>query len=219
MHNKSGLPKILGFVAVAIIIGIGVGWFASQPKTVPARPGATDESPAPTAAANSRPPASAKPAPESAETAAPTMPAPAVAAPPQMPDWGDKVSDILAADTEVADKYKEMIKLYPGLPDDGKLEVAQHLNNLAPDNDYSEMAKILVDPKVPGPVADAILFDLFNRPNSLKLPLMLQVARTPGHPGAKEALSNLALLLEEDHGTDWPRWEQTLNDYLKNNPD
>ncbi|MCX6895730.1 MAG: hypothetical protein NTZ16_09590 [Verrucomicrobia bacterium] len=218
MQNKSGLLKIVGFVGIAVIIGVGLGWFASRPKTAAHRPVAADESTAPTAANARKSAAAAKPVEEPVEISIAAMPAAPAAAPAQM-DWGDKVSDILAADTEIENKYKEMLKLYPDLPDDGKLEVAQHLNNLVPDDDYAQMGKILIDPKVPGPVAEAILFDLFNRPNSLKLPLMLQVARTPGHPAAEKAQADLALLLEEDHGTDWSKWEQTMQDYLKNNPD
>ena len=218
MQNKSGLLKIVGFVIIAVIIGVSLGWFASRPKTVASRPVADDESPALTAANARKSAVAAKPVEEPVEISFAAMPTAPAAAPAQM-DWSDKVSDILAADTEIENKYKEMLKLYPDLPDDGKLEVAQHLNNLVPDDDYGQMGKILIDPKVPAPVAEAILFDLFNRPNSLKLPLMLQVARTPGHPAAEKAHADLALLLEEDHATDWSKWEQTMQDYLKNNPD
>jgi hypothetical protein len=138
---------------------------------------------------------------------------------PDAPDWSDKVSDILGSASDIPDKCKEMLKLYPTLPDEGKLEVAGHLNNLVADEDYAPMAKIVTDPKVPGPVAEEILFDLFNRPDSLKLPILLQIARTPNHPAAKEALDDLALILEEDHGKDWAKWEQTMQQYFKDNPE
>lgn len=219
MKNNSGLLKIFGFVVVAILIGIGVGWFASRPKTAPVpTTGLTDsgEPTAPTQSAATSPSAGEKPKP----AAEPPTPI-AIVLPdtPTAPDWSDKIGDILTADTEIPDKCKDMLKLYPTLPDEGKVEIVGHLNNLVADDDYAPMGKILINPKTPAAAGQEVLNDLFNRPNSLKIPLMLQVARTPGHPLAAAAHEDLVLLLEEDHGTDWARWEKTTEAWLQENPD
>jgi len=68
-------------------------------------------------------------------------------------------------------------------------------------------------------VLDVLLADALNRPNSLKLPLLLEVARQPDHPKAGEAKDLLELFLEEDHGKDWGQWQAKLEQWLKDNPD
>ena len=218
MRNKTGLLKILGFIAAAVIVGVGLGWLASRPKTLAHQTGEVSES-APTAAMTAKSAAAAQPAPEPATD--PTI-AINTATPGEMPakeDWGDKIGNILTEDTEFPQKCKDMLALYPDLPDDGKLEIVQHLNNLIENENYAAMGKILIDPKTPAAVGEAILNDLFNRPGSLKIPLMLQIARTPNHPMAASARENLVLFLEEDHGNDWAQWEKTATTWLKSNPD
>lgn len=217
MQKNARIFKIIGFVGLAVLIGIGLGWFASRPKTVATAPVATEESTA--KSSNNDNKSATKPLVEAPEEPKEVV-IPGINAPvTNEPDWGEKIGNILAADTEIVDKYKELLKLYPTFPEDGKIEAAKHLCNLVPDDDYADMGKLLADPKVPATVAEDVLFDLFNRPNSLKVPLMLQVARTPGHPGAEKAREDLALLLEDNYGTDWGRWERATQDYLKNNPD
>ena len=46
-------------------------------------------------------------------------------------------------------------------------------------------------------VLDVLLEDVFNRPNSVKLPLLLTVARDPQNPKASEAKDVLELFLEQ----------------------
>ena len=58
-----------------------------------------------------------------------------------------------------------------------------------------------------------------NRPNTLKLPLLLEVARDAQHPKAGEAKGLLALYLEADYGQDWNQWQSKIEDWLKENPE
>ena len=50
------------------------------------------------------------------------------------------------------------------------------------------------------------------------LPALLQVARNPSHPYAPHARENLDLLLGQDFGTDWPRWETAIRVKLAKEP-
>ena len=219
MRNNTGLLKIIGFIAAAVIVGVGLGWLASRPKTVAHQTVEASES-APTAATTAKSSsAAAQPTPELAPDPTITINAPAPGEMPPKEDWGDKIANILTDGTEFPQKCKDMLALYPDLPDDGKLEIVQHLNNLIENENYAAMGKILIDPKTPTAVGEAMMNDLFNRPGSLKIPLMLQVARTPGHPLAEAARENLVLFLEEDHGNDWAQWEKTATTWLKSNPD
>jgi hypothetical protein len=76
-----------------------------------------------------------------------------------------------------------------------------------------------MDPTTSSNVDEVLLADVLNRNGSLKMPILLQVARTPNHPLAAEAKDMLERLLEEDYGTDWTRWETKMRAYLKENPD
>jgi hypothetical protein len=81
------------------------------------------------------------------------------------------------------------------------------------------MGQLLLDPQLPGDVLDGLMADVLNRPNRLKLPLLLEVARTAPHPKAGEAKEILGLFLEEDYGDDWAKWQAEMEQWLKENPD
>ena len=81
------------------------------------------------------------------------------------------------------------------------------------------LGKLLTDSKLPEEVLDVLIVDVLNRPNSLKLPLLLEVARDTQHPKAAEAKDLLELYLEEDYGSDWNKWQAKMEQWLKENPD
>jgi len=136
-----------------------------------------------------------------------------------VPAWEDKVDDILGSASSDPDKARQMLEMFPQLPADGQEEVARHLSNLLPDQDYGLMHTYLTNAALPEEVLDVLLEDVLNRPNSLKLPALLGVARTPQHPKAAEAKDFLELFLEEDYANDWDKWQSKMEEWLKVNPD
>jgi hypothetical protein len=64
-------------------------------------------------------------------------------------------------------------------------------------------------------VLDVLTSDLANRTNTLKLPVLLQIARQQKHPMAAEAQKLLELYVNEDYGTDWTAWEKAIQEWLK----
>ena len=94
-------------------------------------------------------------------------------------------------------------------PEEGQAEAAQHIANLLPNEDYAPSAATLRFQEPTG-VLDVLMGDVLNRPNALKLPLLLEVARNPDHPKAAEARQVLVLYLEEDYGADWDVWQQKV---------
>ena len=134
-------------------------------------------------------------------------------------NWEDKVDEILRATNQTEDKAKQMLEMFSRLPEDGQVEVAKHLSNLLPDQDYAPMGRLLADPQLPGEVLEALMGDVLNRPNRLKLPALLEVARTPQHPKASAAREMLGSLLEVDYGDDWAKWQARIEEWLKENPD
>ncbi|MEY2465616.1 MAG: hypothetical protein QOD03_137 [Verrucomicrobiota bacterium] len=134
-------------------------------------------------------------------------------------NWEETVDDILASDGEDSAKVKQLLEMFPKLSEDGQVEVAQHLSNLVDDADYAPVAELLKNAKLPEPVLDVLMGDVLNRPNASKLPLLLEVARTPDHAKAEEARDLLELYLDENYGTDWAKWQEKTKEWLKQNPD
>ena len=133
--------------------------------------------------------------------------------------WEDKVDEILGSDSSDPDKARQMLEIFPTLPEDGQEEIARHLSNLVPDQDFGLMRTYLTNADLPENVLDVLLDDVLNRPNSLKLPALLEVARSAQHPKAAEAKDFLELFLEEDYGADWNKWQAGMEQWLKDNPD
>jgi len=134
-------------------------------------------------------------------------------------DWESKVDAILTSEIPDNEKAKKMLEMFPLLSPEAQEEVAHHLSNLVPDEEYAPLGSYLTNSAMPEAVLDVLLEDVFNRPNSLKLPRLLDIARNPLHPKASESKDVLELFLEEDFGTDWNKWQDKMDAWLKQNPD
>lgn len=137
----------------------------------------------------------------------------------QLTNWEDTVDAIIGSDGDDTNKVKQLFALFPNLPPDGQEEVAQHLSNLVDDENYAPLGELLKNAKLPEGALDQLLSDALNRPNTLKLPLLVDVAQNPDHPKAAEAKDLLELYLGEDYGNDWNVWRQHMKDWLKDNPE
>jgi hypothetical protein len=136
-----------------------------------------------------------------------------------MTNWEEKLDAILSNnDTPDPQKAKEMTEMFPQLSPDAQEEIAHHISNLTPDENYN-LGQFLTNSALPEAVLDVFTEDVLNRPNNIKLPLLLDVARDAQHPKAGEAKDILELFLEEDFGSDWTRWQAKLDQWLKDNPD
>ena len=135
------------------------------------------------------------------------------------PEWEEKIDAILTSDAEDSQKARQMTDMFLSLPEDGQVEVAQHLSNLVEDKDYASINQFLTNSALPEAALDVFLADALNRPNSLKMPVLLSVAQDPTNPKASEAKDLLELFLEEDYGSDWATWQAKVDQYLRDNPD
>ena len=64
--------------------------------------------------------------------------------------WEDKVDEILGSASSDPDKARQMLEMFPTLPADGQEEVARHLSNLVPDQDYGLMRAYLTNADLAG---------------------------------------------------------------------
>jgi len=220
MRKFQNFLVVAAIIAAVVLVGILLGWWGSRGRQVNTQQ--ITEVPVPPPPGEHNPPVTVpdrgRPLPPEPITRQ-SQPDFTATATNLITDWEDKIDEILTSDGEDSDKTKKMIEMFPRLPEDGQAEVAQHLSNLVADENYAPLGKFLKDPKLPEAVLDVLLADLLNRPNSVKLPLLLDVAREPQHAKATEAKDLLELFLEEDYGTDWPKWQAKMEEWLKENPD
>jgi hypothetical protein len=215
---------VVGVVAVVGILVAGsiLGWFRSgsnsTPESASIQPVAGPaEVPAPT-----RPPTtpsisvtpSVRNPPGEAVVAVPPVTGPMKAG-----EWEQHLDDILGANEPEAEKATKLLEMFPLLPEDGQVEVAQHLSNLLTDDRYGSLSQTFTNTATPEGVLDVLMTDVLNRANGIKLPTLLEVARMPNHPKAEEARDVLEVFVDENYGTDWAKWEKAIQDWLKENPD
>lgn len=220
--SKMSKVALWGVVVGAVVfVGVLLGWLGTkrEPATSQSSP-----TPPPVAQQTNQNPIAVPPSVRSSNPVAdlPTNPPVVTMAGSEtnvLADWENKLDEILAPEGEPADKAKRLFELFPRLPRDGQVEVAQHLSNLVSDKDYAPLGKLLADAKQPEPVLDVLFGDVLNRPNSLKLPALLDVARDPDHPKAGDAKEILAVYLDQDFGNDWTQWQARMEQWLKDNPD
>jgi hypothetical protein len=134
-------------------------------------------------------------------------------------NWEDSLDEILSGEGDDAAKARSMLELFPKAPAEGQAEIAQHIANLTADEDYAGVAHYATNSTLPEEVLEVFVDDLMNRPNSVKLPTLLQIARDDKHPKAADAKEVLELFLEEDYGTDWAKWQTKMQEWLQENPD
>ncbi len=215
--------KVIGLIVGVVLVGIAVGWWGTRGTGSGTQ--RTGEKATTSASAPAR-----EPAPVTAQ--APVQPelrvkpkAVSASAPVSevatnlITDWEDRLDEILSTEGNEADKAKQLAEMFPRLPQEGQVEVAQHLANLTDDKDYANIGNFLTNSAMPEDVLDVLMADLLNRPNSVKLPLLLDVARNENNPKATDAKDLLELFLEENYGHDWAQWQTKLQQWLQENPD
>jgi hypothetical protein len=227
MQKFSRILTGLGIVIGVVALGVFIGWLGSRgsmpkPQSPGPGPGAAEStSPNNAAPARVNPPlaASARGPGGNPSDAAVPMPVAPAAATTLVTNWEDHVDEILGSETEETNKVKQLFALFPRLTEEGQTEVAQHLSNLVDDPDYAPLGKLLANAKLGEPVLDVLMADILNRPNSVKLPVLLEVAQNPDHVKAGEAKDILELYLDEDYGANWIEWDRHMRQWLKENPD
>ena len=212
-------PRIVATLAVALGVVVLAVWLGGLGK--PSLP----QPPAPPLDGEIKPPKTnlgrffnPRGQPRVGNTNGPTV-AVSVSGTNQIVNWEETIDDVLRPDGEPAAKAKTLLELFPSFPGAGQVEAAQHIANLITDEDYEAFGRYLVSTNTPVEVQDVIMADLLGRPNSIKLPLLLEAARTQGHGKAGDAKELLELYLEKDYGADWEAWQKAMDEWLKANPD
>lgn len=225
MNESAKFLKVVGFIIGIFLMGAVVGWLGTRGggptvTSAPAHVTGSNAAPAVSMAAappkptflanNYRPLSSVSLQPQTTGT---------VAVVNLITNWEERLDDILSGKEKEDEKANQLLEMFPRLSAEGQEEVAQHLSNLVSDEHYPVLGQYLTNSTLPEPVLDVLLADALNRPNTLKLPVLVGVARDPANPKAGEARDLLELYLEEDYGDDWNTWQQKVDQWLKDNPD
>jgi hypothetical protein len=108
-------------------------------------------------------------------------------------------------------KVFELLKLLGGgLPEEALESVAEEAVRGLKNPDYQQVTGLLLDPQTHGRIQAVLFADLVERPDPVRLPWLLAVARVPGHPFGKVAAEDLELFLGVQHGGNWERWEESI---------
>lgn len=224
-----------GFLAVAVCLLVAGGYMIWN-QGDPMAPGAglaSSNAPSSTAFPPEEPPSYApltprEPARAEPETALPAprpavpipapVPPPVAAANPVETNWEEQIHFLLESELDDTNIAFRLMALLPLMPAEQKLEAAEHMVNLMPDESYESVTPLLTNAATDPGVLDILISDLLLRPESVQLPLFLRMARTPGHPGRGDAVDYLELYLGEDYGQDWNAWNAAIGRWLENNP-
>lgn len=217
-------------VGAVVGVGVGIGWLASRGTVTPPP---VAQTPPDTTAGNHASTASDDAQSMPVQTA-PPHDAPIVAPPssvqtdsiaqvatnlPGSTNWEDTIDAIVGSDDADTNKVKQLFALFPKLPPDGQEEAVQHLSNLVEDTNYAQLGALMTNDSLSEGVLDELLADLLNRPNSTKLPMLLDLAQDPNNAKSAEAKDLLELYLGEDYGDNPIAWQTNMNIWLTNNPD
>lgn len=154
----------------------------------------------------------------SSETKVTTPPVEKPVEPPKPGDvamWELKIDEALRSNAEPAAIAKVLLQQVPSLPGPGQLESARHIANLIADKDYLSVMPYVRNVQLDPGFQEVIVAESLNRPDAVKLPVLLAAAQTPKHPMAETAKSTLAFLLDANFGEDWGKWETAVKDALQ----
>ena len=129
--------------------------------------------------------------------------------------WEQQIAAAAARGRDARSRAREIFTLLPRLPEEALPTAAEQAVEHLPDADYAATAlPVIIDPHTHGVVLSTLFADLMERPDAIALPALLVIAQNPAHPFAPAALDNLRLLLRTNHGTNWVRWHQAVEDTL-----
>jgi hypothetical protein len=217
MSNLVKLVRVLVVLALAGGVGVFIGWMKSrdgdvQPIVVPAGSNQQIVNVAPVVLSEPEPPPAMKPTRltrHKSELAAPP--------PEDSTEWEKQLDDVLLSDSDPNTKADKILAMIPTAPSNAQVELSQHLVNMVQDDHYDGAASLLTNAVTPAAVSTVLMNDLLNRNNTLKLPMLLAVARDDDHPLKDQAREMLELLIQEDNGTNWDQWSASIDTWLQNN--
>ncbi len=135
--------------------------------------------------------------------------------PTRLPEWREKMDDILTAEGVSEDKKGEQLAaMIPGQPPEVQNEAAREMSLILSDTNYAPAARLLLSPNTPTNVFNQLFSEFVIRGNGLKLPIFLDLAQNKDHFYKDNAKAVLYSYLKQDYGDRWDLWKAGVNQYL-----
>lgn len=133
---------------------------------------------------------------------------------PEQP-WEKAINQLLDSDEENEKVAASLAALAPTLPLEGQVEAIQHMVNLLDDEQYALAQNMVMNPGLHPDVREVLFSDVLDRPNNVKLPVLLTLLGSPGHPLRTEAHTNLQAVIGQDLGESPMLWSQPVQAFLE----
>ena len=207
------MKKLVLLIAVGVTFGVVV-WFGLRSKSATGG----REAMVPTAAAtDSLTPESTSRTPRVFRHRDRLSPKPAADV---MDVWDKQIDALLASDGTDAEIADKLLELYPHMPTEGQadliLEIAPRIAN---DSYSNKLSVILTNATAPEEVLETLLTDLIDRPDTIRLPRLLDMARSKDNPKSGDAHDLLEALLGDDYGDDWDQWSKKISEWIASHPE
>jgi len=131
--------------------------------------------------------------------------------------WSPKAVEAAFAAEDDGTRHRKVLSLLMGAPEENKPDLADHVANLTPDDEYAPVAWLISNRGVTGAAMQALLQDLHERPADIKLPVMAEILSQADHPGAPGAEHALNIYLQVSHGYPSDAWRKEVATFLATN--
>ena len=129
--------------------------------------------------------------------------------------WEARIRSVLAREKATeAEKARGLLQLLPTISAEGAETCAEEAVKRLPNEEYRHAQSVVTNPGTYGLALGVLFADLMERPDNLRLPTLVTIARNATHPYASPAHDNLEFLLGQDYGSDWARWEAAVREKL-----
>jgi hypothetical protein len=129
--------------------------------------------------------------------------------------WEARIRSVLSREKATdAEKARGLLQLLPTIPAEGAETCAEEAVKRLPNDEYRHAQAFVTNPGTYGLALGVLFSDLMERPDNLRLPTLVTIARNSAHPYAAPARDNLELILGQNFGEDWPRWDAAVREKL-----
>jgi hypothetical protein len=134
---------------------------------------------------------------------------------PEPLPWEIQLKEVKSRGLDPTGAAKAILGLLAYLPEEALETAVQEAMEQIPDQGWRAVAlPLLLNPQTHGRVQSVLFADMMERPKTVSLPSLLEVASTPAHPLAAFALDDLKLFLGENFKVE-DTTSETILQFLK----
>jgi hypothetical protein len=130
----------------------------------------------------------------------------------------ERISIVTNAPLTVSEKVQALGVMLAGENREAQRRLAHVVVRVSDDDSFRYVRRLILEPGWHPQIHSALMSGTLKRSNSVKLPVLLDLARKQDHPQREEAKQLLAHLLAVDHGSDWAAWEKAMKTWLITHP-